>query len=72
MSAFKEQGNNAFKAKEYEKAIELYTQAVEETPTDHTILGNRAAAYQNLGKFSDAEKDADRCIALKADWSKGY
>ena len=43
--SFKEQGNQAFKEKDFPKAIELYTQASAENPTDHTILGNRAAAY---------------------------
>ena len=50
----------------------MYTQATIENPTDHTVLGNRAAAYQNLNKFELAEADADKCIELKPDWSKGY
>jgi stress-induced-phosphoprotein 1 len=50
MSTFKDQGNEAFKQKDFNKAIELYTQALAEVPNEHTILGNRSAAYHNLGK----------------------
>lgn len=51
MSGYKEQGNEAFKQKDYNAAIEYYSKALESTPTDHTIIGNRAAAYHNLGKY---------------------
>lgn len=46
----KEQGNAAFKAKNFEEAIQHYTAAVEEecAVDVHATLGNRAAAYQNL------------------------
>ena len=72
MSGFKEQGNEAFKQKDYNSAVSFYTKALETTPDDHTILGNRAAAYHNLGQYTEAEGDADRCISIKPDWSKGY
>jgi stress-induced-phosphoprotein 1 len=68
----KDQGNAAFKAKDYPRAIELYSKAIEETPADHTIYGNRAAAYQNSSQFAEAIQDADKCIELKPDWAKGY
>ena len=50
----------------------MYTKALEESPKDHTILGNRAAAYQNNGDFDKAMTDAELCIEVKPDWSKGY
>lgn len=72
MSGFKEQGNEAFKQKNYDAAIQLYSQALESNPTDFTILGNRAAAYHNLQKYTEALGDAEQCILIKPDWSKGY
>ena len=51
MSGYKDQGNEAFKQKDYNAAIEYYSKALENTPTDHTIIGNRAAAFHNLGKY---------------------
>ena len=50
MSA-KEQGTEQFKQKNFDKAIEFYTQAITENPSDHTIYGNRSAAYTNLKKY---------------------
>lgn len=68
----KDLGNTAFKEGNYPLAIKHYTDAIAQTPTDHTILGNRAAAYQNSGQFAAALADAERCIELKPDWGKGY
>jgi hypothetical protein len=48
MASFKDQGNTAFKNKEFAAAVDFYTQALNETPDEHTILGNRAAANHNL------------------------
>ena len=43
----KEQGNAAFKAKNFEEAIKHYTNSVEEEGAVdiHATLGNRAAAF---------------------------
>ena len=71
MSA-KEQGTEQFKLKNFEKAIEFYTQAIAENPSDHTIYGNRSAAFTNVKKFEQALDDGNKCIELKADWGKGY
>jgi stress-induced-phosphoprotein 1 len=72
MSGFKDQGNDAFKQKKFAEAIEFYSKALEATPTEHTILGNRAAAFHNLGKYQEAQADAEKCIEIKPDWSKGF
>lgn len=58
--------------KNYEKAIEFYTEALDAAPTDHTILGNRSMAYLNLKQNDKALIDAEKCITLKPDWGKGY
>lgn len=72
MSGYKEKGTECFKQKDYAGAIENYTKAIQENPSDHTIFGNRAAAYHNTGKYAEAEADADKCIEIKPDWSKGF
>ena len=72
LTNLKDLGNAEFKAKNFEKAIEIYTDALAETPTDHTIYGNRAMAYSNLGKFEEMLKDAEKCVEIKPDWGKGY
>ncbi len=72
MATFKDQGNAAFKNKDFASAVSLYTQALAETPSEHTILGNRAAAYHNMQKYQEALADAEKCIEVKPDWSKGF
>jgi tetratricopeptide (TPR) repeat protein/ubiquitin-protein ligase len=44
----KELGNIEFKAKNFDKAIEMYSAALINTPNEHTIYGNRANAYLRL------------------------
>ena len=72
MSTFKDQGNNCFKTKDFAEAIDFYTQALGETPEDHTIMGNRSAAYYQLQQYDEALIDAEKCIEVQPDWSKGY
>lgn len=70
--SFKDLGNAAFKSGNYPQAIELYSRAINEAPNDHTIISNRAAAYQNSAQYAAALADAERCIEIKPDWSKGH
>jgi len=35
-------------------------------------LGNRSAAAYQLKKYDEAMADADKCIEIQPDWSKGY
>ena len=72
MSTFKDQGNNCFKNKDFAGAIDFYGQALEANATDHTILGNRSAAHYQLKQYEEALTDAEKCIELQPDWSKGY
>ena len=72
MSTPKELGNEQFKAKNFEKAIEFYSQAIDANPSDHTIYGNRSASYHNLKNFEQALADGNKCVELKPDWAKGY
>ena len=72
MSTSKELGNEQFKAKNFEKAIEFYSKAIEEDPSDHTVYGNRSASYHNCKKYEQALEDGEKAISIKPDWSKGY
>ncbi|KAL2404261.1 DnaJ-like protein subfamily C member 7-like protein [Exophiala dermatitidis] len=55
--ACKAAGNKFFKAKDYDKAIEEYTKAVEADPSNPTYLSNRAAAYISANKYNQALGD---------------
>lgn len=58
---FKEQGNDCFKAAKYDEAINYYNQAIDVCPEAKAIdlsqfYQNRAAAYEQLKKWSAVEK----------------
>ena len=71
-AAAKAKGVEAFKAKDFEKAIEEFGKAIELTPSDHTLYGNTSASYFNINKFDDALRVAEKCIEINPSWSKGY
>ncbi|KAH8658675.1 hypothetical protein BGZ60DRAFT_531360 [Tricladium varicosporioides] len=62
--AYKNAGNKFYKAKEYKKAIEEYTKAVEASPSSATYLSNRAAAYMANGQYIAALDDCTRADEL--------
>lgn len=68
----KEEGNELFKKDQFPAAVAAYTEAIKRLPTEHTSYSNRAAAYLKLGAYSDALKDAEKCLELKPDFVKGH
>ncbi|KAG9300989.1 hypothetical protein G9A89_018941 [Geosiphon pyriformis] len=69
---FKNLGNQAFAAKDYGKAIEHFTKAIELDSSNHVLYSNRSAAYASLKNYSQALEDANKTVELKSDWAKGY
>lgn len=67
--ALKEKGNEYFKAKQYEKAIIYYTNALI-CKKDHIFYGNRSACYSALKKFDKTIEDTTAALELKPDYSK--
>ncbi|PWA74584.1 translocon at the outer membrane of chloroplasts 64 [Artemisia annua] len=60
----KEKGNNAFKAKSWQKAIGFYSEAIKLNSNNATYFNNRAAAYLELSSFIQAEADCTKAIDL--------
>ena len=58
--AFKAEGNQFFKNKQYEKAIEQYTKAIEADDRDVTFFSNRSACYAALEKWEEAAADGKK------------
>ncbi|KAM0196577.1 hypothetical protein ACHAPI_005752 [Fusarium lateritium] len=58
--AYKAAGNRFFKEKNYYKAVEQYSKAVDLFPFSATYLGNRAAAYMSNGQYEHALDDCSR------------
>lgn len=56
----------------YEKAIELYTKAIELNPHVASYYGNRSFAYLRTECFGYALNDASKAIELDRNYVKGY
>ena len=70
--SLKEQGNAAFKALDFESAVQYYSEALVEDPKNYAIYSNRSAAYLKIGKAAAALKDAEACITWKGDFTRGW
>ncbi|KAI9166640.1 DnaJ subfamily C member [Paramyrothecium foliicola] len=62
--SYKAAGNRFFKEKNYAKAIEQYSKAVDLFPDSATYLSNRAAAYMSNGQYEAALEDCSRAADL--------
>jgi stress-induced-phosphoprotein 1 len=70
---YKTQGNAAFAAKDFTKAIELFTKAIEVSPVpNHVLYSNRSAAYASSKDFQNAFEDAKKTVDINPSWAKGY
>eukprot|EP00899_Mesostigma_viride_P019569 jgi/Mesvir1/27613/Mv07347-RA.1 len=65
-NVLKNQGNEWYKRKDYDKAVAKYTAALKILPSSHIILANRAQAYLKLNRHADAIADCDKALALDA------
>ncbi|TKY61068.1 Translocon at the outer membrane of chloroplasts 64 [Spatholobus suberectus] len=60
----KEKGNQAYKDKQWQKAIGFYTEAIKLSGDNATYYSNRAQAYLELGSYLQAEADCTKAISL--------
>ncbi|KAI9721878.1 MAG: hypothetical protein M1828_004973 [Chrysothrix sp. TS-e1954] len=67
---YKAQGNKLFKAKQYDRAIQEYTKAIEANPSSATYLSNRAAAYMSSNQFQSAMTDSQKALQISPGDSK--
>ncbi len=68
----KSEADDAFRAKNFPKAIQEYTNAITFDPELHILYSNRSAAYLSNGEKSRALADAKKCVELKPDFVKGH
>lgn len=69
---FKAAGNAALQAGKISEAIENYTKAIDSDGSNHVYFSNRSAAYLKKGEGNNALEDANSCIALNPQFTKGY
>lgn len=68
----KEKGNAAFKGKQWNKAVNFYTEAIKLNDSNATFFCNRAAAYLELGSYQQAEADCNQAVLLDKKNVKAY
>ena len=78
MEALKASGDEAYKAKNYAKAVAFYSQAIEANEANEGaepkpgLFTNRAAAQLMLLQYKEAEADCARAIALEPGNARAY
>jgi DnaJ family protein C protein 7 len=68
----KDTGNNFLKNGNVDKAISMYSIAIECTPENHLLYSNRSAAYQSKNMWREALNDAEKCVHICNTFPKGY
>ncbi|KAH1049759.1 hypothetical protein GYH30_020329 [Glycine max] len=68
----KEKGNQAYKDKQWQKAIGFYTEAIKLCGDNATYYSNRAQAYLGLGSYLQAVEDCTKAISLDKKNVKAY
>jgi tetratricopeptide (TPR) repeat protein len=68
----KADGNEAFKAQDWNRAVEFYTAAIELDGSNAVLYSNRSAAYLKLNKYDEALLDGRRTMQLDPLMPKGY
>ncbi len=59
VNALKDSGNKAFQAKQYDQAIDIFTQAIALDPKNHVLYSNRSAAKAGKRMWAEALEDAE-------------
>ncbi|BGP56584.1 hypothetical protein JCM8202_000230 [Rhodotorula sphaerocarpa] len=70
--AAKSRGNQLMAKKDYQGAIDAYTEAVGKDGSNPVYWSNRAAAYSQIGQHESAVSDAREAINVDASFSKAY
>lgn len=70
--AVKAQGNQFFKAGQYQQAIAKYEEASALDPTVPAYFSNAAACYEKLKDYDNMEKAGRNCIKADRNFVKGY
>ena len=74
-SKWKEKGNEMFRWKKFDMAIDCYTLSIQYVAVDNaqlmgTLYGNRSQAYFKKKQFNKAKDDAEKCLKYRPNWSK--
>ncbi|KAH6990957.1 heat shock protein STI1 [Ilyonectria sp. MPI-CAGE-AT-0026] len=65
-------GNKAIAEKNFDEAVDKFTQAIALQPENHILFSNRSAAYASKKDWTNALHDAEQTTQIKPDWAKGW
>ncbi|CAK7229178.1 Hsp90 cochaperone [Sporothrix eucalyptigena] len=65
-------GNKAIAAKNFDEAVQHFTDAIAIDPENHILYSNRSAAFASKRDWDHAFEDAEKTTQLKPDWPKGW
>ncbi|CAK7262726.1 Hsp90 cochaperone [Sporothrix epigloea] len=65
-------GNKAIAAKNFDEAVQHFTDAIAIDPENHILYSNRSAAFASKRDWDNAFTDAEKTTQLKPDWPKGW
>jgi len=68
----KDLGNKAFAAKDYDKAIDLFSQAIAVDAKNHVLFSNRSAAKAGKKDWTGALADAEQVRLRPSPFSRIY
>lgn len=68
----KDEGSALFRKREYAAAAERYSSAIELTPNDHTLWGNRSLCHIKRNAWVFAARDAAKATELEPNFIKGW
>ena len=68
----RDRGNDAFKAGDFPRAVEEYSEAIKRDPTSVAAYTNRATARTKLMDFGPALEDCNKAIKLDPANTKAY
>jgi stress-induced-phosphoprotein 1 len=68
----KAKGNAALQAGNVTEAIEHYSSAIRLDGSNHVYFSNRSAAYLRKGDAQNDLEDANACVGLNPEFTKGY
>ncbi|CAF1174709.1 unnamed protein product [Adineta steineri] len=63
---------NEYMKKNYQQAIDIYSDIIEKYDDEHIAFYGRAKTYKALKQFDKALTDIEQVILLKPYWAKGY
>jgi len=68
----KEKGNEAYKQRKFDDALQFYTQAIELDKENMLLYSNRSAVYFEMGKYDESIKEGEQSIEVGTNHTASY